>query len=1044
MSLPRDLPKSIQMKISKPRPLFSRASLMVAAALLAVGSPTPARAANFTWTKANTGDYAWTNKANWVGDAGSPDGIGDIANLNVNILGAQTITLNANVTFGTLNIGDSVGSDAFIIAPGLITTPGILGLAQPGAGTAGVGTLGIGTIVMDAPGSAPVAINKTGTGSDEIQASVYFNDDLTITAAAGTLTLTGGLRSGQSNLTLTGAGTIVITGNQITTGGNLIKSGTGNLRIGTVDRGTGNSTSSYYGGSTIVNAGSITFLTANSLPVRTTLTLAAGASLDLNAFAQQVGSLSGAGRVGNAGAATTFTVGRDENNSTFGGTFTPTTIGNLSLTKVGLGTLTVNGANASVMSGAIAVSGGVLSVDFANVAAPVVLTGGSTLAGGTGIITVLDTSSLAVGRVITGTNIPANSYIIAVDSPTTFRLNNNPTVAGTGLSFTASQPYLFGSPSTNSALNLASGFLEIKGKAGLATRQVLGTVTVNQTGGGIRLVAGDATLTELVLGTLAFGTVANAGTLLVTAPTNTRITTTSPITTGIYGAGRAVFTADGTTYDWLSTVSSAGEANKALTGLVSLAPISVVGSVASGSDTVTFTAPVSVASSATTAASAVVTTANTSSLAVGMGVSGAGIPAGASIASITAGVSFTLSVPATATATGLTLNAGGTAGFVLGMNLTGTNLPAGAIISGITSTTLTLSAVASGTGAATTVAGSGYLGLPASGGAGTVNYSIGANHTLSGNASAGTLKIINPAAAQILNLVGFDLAFGSASGGILFTGTNPFTISGTGGLKTGAAGDLNIHNYSTGALTISSGIKDFAATTGITRLVVSGPGTTILTGPMAFTGEVFVNGGTLEFSNATATGSGTLGAGQGKAVYLGNAATLRYTGLTDQTLAAGTTANSHTFVLSGGVGRIEIPTTATTLTIAGVISGPGSLAKMGGGRLVLSGINTFSGRLNITGGILQLAGTANTDVNIIPDVPVTISAGATLLLDNVGDSFGSLAGAGTVQMGNSNGRTLGVGIDNTNTEFTGLMTGTAAHNLAKRGSGVLTLGMPTR
>lgn len=118
---------------------------------------------------------------------------------------------------------------------------------------------------------------------------------------------------------------------------------------------------------------------------------------------------------------------------------------------------------------------------------------------------------------------------------------------------------------------------------------------------------------------------------------------------------------------------------------------------------------------------------------------------------------------------------------------------------------------------------------------------------------------------------------------------------------------------------------------------------------MAFTGEVFVNGGTLEFSNATATGSGTLGAGIGKAVYLGNAATLRYTGITGQTLASGTTANSHTFVLSGGVGRIEIPTSTTTLTINGVISGSGSLAKMGAGRLVLGGTNTFSGRLNITG-----------------------------------------------------------------------------------------------
>ena len=51
----------------------------------------------------------------------------------------------------------------------------------------------------------------------------------------------------------------------------------------------------------------------------------------------------------------------------------------------------------------------------------------------------------------------------------------------------------------------------------------------------------------------------------------------------------------------------------------------------------------------TTGGSILVTTASTASLSVGISVSGVGIPAGASIANIPNGVSFTLSVAATAT-----------------------------------------------------------------------------------------------------------------------------------------------------------------------------------------------------------------------------------------------------------------------------------------------------------------------------------------------------------------------------------------------------------
>ena len=101
---------------------------MVAAALLAVGSPPTARAANFTWNKANTDTYSWINPANWTAGAGFPDAIGDIANLNNNIAGTNTITLDANITLAGINIGDATGSDQFLIQQGIIANPSILPL----------------------------------------------------------------------------------------------------------------------------------------------------------------------------------------------------------------------------------------------------------------------------------------------------------------------------------------------------------------------------------------------------------------------------------------------------------------------------------------------------------------------------------------------------------------------------------------------------------------------------------------------------------------------------------------------------------------------------------------------------------------------------------------------------------------------------------------------------------------------------------------------------------------------------------------------------
>ena len=804
---------------------------MVAAALLAVGSPPTARAANFTWNKANTDTYSWINPANWTAGAGFPDAIGDIANLNNNIAGTNTITLDANITLAGINIGDATGSDQFLIQQGIIANPSILPLA-------GYTSVGAGSIVLDGVGYDPllasVAINKTGTGvADEIAALVYFNDPLTITASSGKITLSGGLRSGQSNIIFAGAGAIELKTGVLITGGNVIKNDAGTLTF---------TSANTYGGATTLNAGTLVAGAASVLPARTPLTVGASATFNINNQGQVVGSLAGSGLVTSSGgtAGIVFALGRDDTSTTFTGRLSPTTPANMAVTKAGAGTFTFAPSVASTYTGNTTLWGGNFLLDFVN--------------------------------------------------------------SGANTSLLGASP-----------LFLTGGNFTMKGRAGLATTQTLGAVTVNQMGGTIAVIAGDTSLTKLALGSIAFGASgSNAGTLLISAPTNTQVTTSTNTTlaNGIYGAGRAVFF-DGTNYDWLTSVSA--------------------------------------------------------------------------------------STP-----------------FVL---------------SGL--------------------AGASYVAFPSAGpGAATTNYLLTATQTQTAVASVGTLKIAPTAASQSLATGTFDITFGASGGGLLVTGTNAFTISGTGGLKVGASGgDLIIHNYNSGGLTISAPIKD-NSTSVATRLITAGTGVTTLSGTNTFTGDVMINSGVLSFSNAGASGAGTLGLGIAKPVYIRDGATLRFTGTASATLAAATTTNSHTIWLPGGNATIEVTNAATDFRIDGVIGGTttysGGFTKTGPGTLTLAGGNTFTGPLIIATGKVVSGGTIATDgsTNRIADTaPVVINAGA--IWELLGsDSVGSLAGAGTLQVAGTSARNPGLGADNTNTTFSGLLGGTQGNSISKRGSGVWTVAMP--
>jgi fibronectin-binding autotransporter adhesin len=176
------------------------------------------------------------------------------------------------------------------------------------------------------------------------------------------------------------------------------------------------------------------------------------------------------------------------------------------------------------------------------------------------------------------------------------------------------------------------------------------------------------------------------------------------------------------------------------------------------------------------------------------------------------------------------------------------------------------------------------------------------------------------------------------------------------------------------------------------------------------------------------------------------------------TLAAGEVANSLTFrndyVLSAGALALSAGTVtvapATNATIGSVLEGSGGLtlaasnllagvdAQIGGGRLILSGTNTYAGPTTISAGVLSISNSANLG-NASATNTIAISGGT---LQNTGAAV-TLGTTRTVQISSNgapaaDGATFDVAANSVLT-VNGLVSGTANHALTKTGAGTLVL-----
>ena len=252
------------------------------------------------------------------------------------------------------------------------------------------------------------------------------------------------------------------------------------------------------------------------------------------------------------------------------------------------------------------------------------------------------------------------------------------------------------------------------------------------------------------------------------------------------------------------------------------------------------------------------------------------------------------------------------------------------------------------------------------------------------------------------------------------------TLNGTGSTGTNGAlrktGNnttrLNGQLIGSGSIEITQGVLRLAAT-------ATGGDNAGFTGPITVTG-----GGTIRFELISPNQLGT-----GNTITLDNG--------TLENINTGVPGNgsmlnsSKTLVLGAGGGTLLYDTLGglSIVNTTSIISGAGGLTKTGAGTVAVAAPCTYGGPTIVSAGTLRVRSASER----FPDgTALTVNSGATFDVDNLTETVGSLAGAGTVDTGTG---TFISGADNTSTVFSGqiLETGGTGGKVTKQGTGTLTL-----
>ena len=380
---------------------------------------------------------------------GAPVIVGAPQTWTVNGTGTSSLAISGNVTFtsavtksgaGALTLSGPTNSGA----GGLTLAGGTLDINSTTALGTGTFTIGAGTTINASAGAIVNANNNvqiwdgnfTFTGSNDLNlgtGAVTMGDNVELTASGSTLIVGGAIgESGVARtLTKAGNGTLVLTGNSTYSGGTTLSAGTLNINAS----GTSSTNSAIGTGTFTITGGTIDNTSGSSVTLVTNNALALNGNF---AFAGTNNLNLGTGAVTTNGART---VTVSNNTLTFGGSFTPSTAAASHLTKLGAGTLTLNGTtamgnNGLIVNGGIVRFGGILTTNtgvgaggstfrvgnLANASAAFVQTGGTIT------LSVTDVDGMNLGNADSASGA-FGSLTIASGAFTAPRIN----VGGSGL-----------------------------------------------------------------------------------------------------------------------------------------------------------------------------------------------------------------------------------------------------------------------------------------------------------------------------------------------------------------------------------------------------------------------------------------------------------------------------------------------------------------------------------------------------------------------------------------------------------------------------------
>jgi len=421
--------------------------LVLLAMGLCVAASRPVYAANAAWNVNASGN--WTDDGDW--NATHPDGVDDVALIadpSVVIDADRTITLDTNITVGTLNINYAFDSTSDNFAIGNSAN----------------------TLTFDVS-SGNAMINKTAGRLDEISAPIVLNDTLDINHTGGSHIRFTGEISGNAGINRLGPGEDAFSGGRI-----IFE----------------NSANSYTGDTNIIQ-GRLRATVDGAVPHgagKGNVSIGTLGGLELNnGITYTINGLSGDGTVVHGagdGTAISLAVGDNNATSTFAGVIrvenevSPGTR-LLNLEKIGTGILTLDGNN--TYNGTTTVSAGTLLINGTH----------SSPSGSTGDYTVSSGGTLGGRGIIDAIVHVAGGTLSPGTSPDTLTLGGANGGGGLVLADNASFDYEL-DPSDMTVGGGVNDLLDVNGTLDVSADPTGLTLNVQAVGGGDLAAAGTWTL----------------------------------------------------------------------------------------------------------------------------------------------------------------------------------------------------------------------------------------------------------------------------------------------------------------------------------------------------------------------------------------------------------------------------------------------------------------------------------------------------------------------------------------------------------------------